>query len=168
MSHTPERRPRLPAVDTDLVEYLIVAMPDLESFTGVAAALADLVDTEAIRVLDLVVVRRADDGGASVLELEEVDSLASLAEVDGEVGGMLSGHDVELASIGLRPGTAALVLLVEDRWAGPLAAAARRAGGRVIGGDRIPRPHVEVAVADTSEGPDREVRDDATRGDVPE
>lgn len=166
MTDEPERRDRADTVDSDLVEYLIVGVPDLDSLADVASALVELVEARAIRILDLVVVRTAESGVATVLELEEVDSLTALAAADGEVGGLLSEHDTKLASIAVHPGTAAIVLLVEDRWAEKLAVAARRAGGRIIGGDRVPRPNVEIAVADTFDS-DREDRGDATRGEVP-
>ena len=41
---------------------------------------------------------------------------------------MLSQHDIELASLALRPGTAGIVLVTEDRWA---RAALRRRATRV-------------------------------------
>jgi Family of unknown function (DUF6325) len=138
-------------VTSDLVEYVIVAVPDQDSLATVVPALAELVRTAKIRILDLVVLARDREGAVTVLEFEDVESMEGLRHVEGEVGGMLSEHDIALASIALRPGTAGIVLVTEDRWAEPLSAAARRAGGQIIAGDRIPPPRVEGALANRSE-----------------
>jgi Family of unknown function (DUF6325) len=138
-------------VTSDLVAYTIVEVPSEDSFATVVPALADLVRSARIRILDLVVVVRDDDGAVTVREYEAVESLAALRHVEGEVGGMLSDHDVALASLALRPGSAAIVLVTEDRWAEPLSAAARQAGGQITAGERIPPSLVEDALADRSE-----------------
>jgi CBS domain-containing protein len=135
-------------VVSDLVEYLIITAPDVDSLATVAEALAGLVKAGTIQVLDLVVVTRGDDSTIGVLELEAVDSLAALREVEGELGGLLSEHDLELASFAIPPGSAGIVLVTEDRWAEPLSAAARLAGGLIIAGERIPASRVEAALAD--------------------
>jgi hypothetical protein len=138
-------------VTSDLVGYVIVAVPDQDSLAAVVPALAELVRTAKIRILDLVVLARDREGAVTVLEFEDVESMKGLRHVEGEVGGMLSEHDIALASIALRPGTAGIVLLTEDRWAEPLSAAARRAGGQIIAGERIPPSRVEDALADRAE-----------------
>jgi hypothetical protein len=123
---------------TDLVDYLIVEVPDLASLASVATALAALVDSGTIGILDLVAVVKDDLGGVAVLEFEAVESLADLTTVEGEVGGLLSEHDIELASLAIRPGAAGAIVVTEDRWAEPLAVAAREAGGQIMAGERIP------------------------------
>lgn len=135
-------------VATDLVEYLIVSTADLDSLSMVATALAELVERAAIRILDLVVVVKDLDGATAARELAGVDSMKALRAVTGDVGGMLSDHDIELASVAVRPGTAGVVLVTEDRWAEPLSRAARLAGGQIIAGERIPASRVQLALAD--------------------
>jgi hypothetical protein len=135
-------------VTPDLVEYMVVVTPDAESLGALVPALAELVTDARIRILDLAVVVR-DAGGAVVgHEVETVDSLAGLRDVEGEVGGLLSEQDVEVAGLALRPGTAGLVIVTEDRWAEPLSLAARNAGGRIVGGERIPPRRVADVLAD--------------------
>jgi hypothetical protein len=145
------RRRRAPPVATDLVEYIVIAVPDLDSLASVAPALAEMVNASTIRLLDLVVIGKSRDGEVEVLELEAVDSLRELAELDGEVGGLLSDHDVELISLALSPGTAGVVVVTEDQWAEPLSVAARQAGGRILAGERIPPARVEAALADVGD-----------------
>jgi hypothetical protein len=134
-------------VRTDLVEYLIVAVASRDALADIAAALS-----AEIRILDLVVLERDSNGGVSVLELEAIDSMAALRDLDIEVGGMLSEHDLELASLALKPGIPGVVLVTEDLWASSLSRAARRAGGQIVAGERIPASRVEAALADRVEG----------------
>ena len=148
MTDPPERRDRTSEVVSDLVEYLIITAPDVDSLGTVAEALADLVRAGTIQLLDLVVLAKGGDGAIDVLELEAVDSLAALREVEGELGAMLSEHDLELASVAIPPGSAGIVLVTEDRWAEPLSVAARHAGGLISAGERIPASRVEAALAD--------------------
>lgn len=145
MADPPVRPEPVARPDTDLVEYVILTVPDTAALAPVALALVRMVESGVVRILDLVVmVRGPRDREATVLQLGAVESLSSLREVAGEVGGLFSRHDVELASLTLQPETAAIMLLLEDRWAKPLATAARTAGGRLASGERIPRGRIEA------------------------
>ncbi len=135
----------------DLIEYLIVEVPDLNALSSLVPALAELVETARIRILDLVAFEKSADGSVTALELDAVESMAALRDVDGEVGRMLSEHDIELAALALRPRSAGIVLVTEDRWAQPLSVAAQRAGGQIIGGERIPASRVESVLTDRSD-----------------
>ena len=137
-------------VAADLIEYLIVEVPDLDALSSLVPALVELVETARIRILDLVALEKSADGSVTALELDAVDSLAALRDVDGEVGRMLSEHDIELASLALQPESAGIVLVTEDRWAQPLSVAAQRAGGQIIGGERIPASRVKTVLTDRS------------------
>lgn len=139
-------------VTPDLVSYLVVSVPDLRSLDRLVPALAELVETAAVRLLDLVVLERGADGVVDVHELEDVDSLDALRGVEGDVGGLLTEHDIQLASSTLRLGTCGVLLVTEDRWALPLSAAAHEAGGRIIAGERIPPSRVEDVLADRNGG----------------
>jgi Family of unknown function (DUF6325) len=139
--------PDLDPVVTDLVAYFVIAVPDLDSLDRAVPALANLVEAGAIRILDLVTLEKDGDGGLAVREIEAVASLAGMAAVDGEVGAMLSDDDIELVSSVVDPGTAAVVLVIEDRWAGPLSQAVQGVGGEIVGGEHIPRARVEAVLA---------------------
>ena len=138
----------LAGLHTDLVEYLIVAVPSPAGLAEVVAPLAELVRTRMLRILDLVVLVRHRDTAVEVLELDAVPSIAGLRAVDGVAGGLLSEHDLQLAALAIRPGSAGLVLVTESRWAEPLADAAARVGGQILAGERIPAIRVEAALAD--------------------
>jgi hypothetical protein len=139
--HTRQR----PAPDPDLVEYVVISLPDLSSSASVAEALRVLVETSRLRILDLVGFASGPDGRLVAVEPELVGALASLRAVDGEVGGLLSEDDIALTFRALPTRTSALILVVEDLWARELADAARAGGGQIVGGERIPRHRLEQA-----------------------
>jgi hypothetical protein len=140
----------LAGLRTDLVEYLILTVPSPTALTECVAPLAELVRAGSLRIIDLVVLVRQRDNAVEVLELDAVPSIAGLCAVDGTVGGLLSDHDLQLAALAIRPGSAGLVLVIEGRWALPLADAAARAGGHIVAGERIPANRVVAAMTEYS------------------
>ena len=135
--------PYTEALDPDLVECIVITTANLSRVSSVAQALRDCVSSSQLRILDLVAVETDALGHYSAIEFEHLPGLEPLDGVEGEVGGFLSDDDIALACSALVPGTSALILLVEDRWAGLLADAARLDGGRIAGGERIPRHRLE-------------------------
>jgi hypothetical protein len=141
---------RLGDVVADLVEYMIISIPDVGALAALAPALTDLVGGAAVRILDLVVLVKDEAGDVTAMEIDALDALSSLRTAGGQVPGLLSERDIELASSVLGLGTTAVLLVTEDRWAEPLSAAARRVGGQIISGERIAPSRVASAQA---EGP---------------
>jgi hypothetical protein len=137
-------------VAADLVEYLVIAFPDRAALGSVVPALTDIVRSEQVRVLDIAVLARVADGTLEMLELDEVDALAALGGLDGDLG-LLSENDLRMAAGAVRPGEVAVVLVAEDRWAEQLSLAARRAGGQIAAGERVPAVRVEAALADRAD-----------------
>lgn len=134
-------RPTEPGLD--LVEYVVLALPALSSTLPVADALHELVASSRIRILDIVGVRSDATGRVEAVEAELMPGLGSLQETRGRDVGLLSNDDIALAYRGLPAGSAALIVVAEDRWPEQLADAARASGGRIVGGDRIPRHRLE-------------------------
>jgi hypothetical protein len=131
---------------TDLVEYFVVGVPDLESLGPIVPAMRELSEAGTLRLLDWIVVERDADGAVRLPDLAETGLLPALEQISRDAAGLLSEHDIALAASVLPPGTVGLVLVSEDRWAEPLAAAMRGVGGRVIAGERIPSSRVEDAL----------------------
>jgi hypothetical protein len=119
-------------VRTELIEYLVVAVPARDRLAALVPALASLVDDTHIRILDLVVVARAAAGAVYVEAPAEVEGLAALQLVDGEIGGLITDADAVNAAAGLAPDHVGVVLATEQRWAIPLVEAARRVGGQLV------------------------------------
>jgi hypothetical protein len=129
------------------VEYVVLGFPG-STFTGkIAPALAALTDSETIKILDLVFIAKDADGEVLAIELEEHDESDAFSELQGEIGGLISQEDIEHAAEDLEPGSSAALLIWEDTWAAPLAAALAESGGVLIEGGRIPHDLIEAALA---------------------
>ncbi|BCJ45746.1 hypothetical protein GCM10010168_58340 [Actinoplanes ianthinogenes] len=119
------------------VDYLCIEFPQ-GSLTGKAfPQLLDLVDQHIIRVLDLLFVRKNQDGSVIALDGTELE-IAGLGAFHGAASGILGGDD--LGDIGeiLAPGAAAVIMVYENTWAAPLARTLRDNGAQLVGGGRIP------------------------------
>jgi hypothetical protein len=130
------------------LEYIIVGFPG-NKFTGdIAPALAKLVDSNTIRILDLIFIAKDAAGDVVAFEFDELDELGVFGELEGEVGGLLTPDDVAHAAAGLEPNSSAALLIWEDVWASEFVAAVRDSGGILLEGGRIPHDLVEAAFAD--------------------
>lgn len=142
----PQRTGPSSQLDLDLVEYVVMTTSELSSTTEVARALRELIESSQLAILDLVGVEVDTTGGYVAVEPEELSGLAELTNVEGKVGGLLSEDDIALACGAMSPGTSALIMVAEDRWARQLADAVRGSGGRIVGGERIPRHRLEQSL----------------------
>jgi len=123
------------------VDYLIVEWPPGTQPNGKGLKeLADLTDRGLIRVLDLVFVGKSEDGTVAGLLLADIDSDGDLdlVEFEGASSGLLSQGDYDEAGGALEPGASAAILLYENRWARPFAAAIQSSGAQVVARGGIP------------------------------
>lgn len=122
------------------VDYLVVEFPPgASSFTGeMAAELLKLTDSGAIRLLDLIILAKDDDGAVEALELDDLEDMGELAVLETEIAELLALEDVVHLGEAMEPGTVAGVLVWENAWAAPFASAARRSGGQLVASGRIP------------------------------
>ena len=129
------------------IDYLLVEWPGRQPNGEVAPYLVDLVDRGLIRILDLVVIAKDEDGTVAVLELSDLgEEVAEFAVFDGASSGLLSEEDHSEAGNALESGTTAALLVYENTWAAPLATAARRSGGQLVASGRIPVQDVLAAL----------------------
>ncbi|GAA1880967.1 hypothetical protein GCM10009836_72810 [Pseudonocardia ailaonensis] len=136
------------------VEWVALDFPGENVDPTVVPAIARLVDSGTVRILDLLLVRRPEHGGVEIAEYDELDLpiRAALDGVDGEVLGLLSEEDLPVITEELTPGSTALVVVWESLWASELAAVVREAGGRLLTHDRIRADALAVALRATQEG----------------
>ena len=122
------------------VDYLVVEFPaGHSSFTGeMAKELVTLVDAGLIRVIDVLILTKDEDGEIDAMELSDIEQLGPLEAVEAELADLLAADDVAHLAAAMDPGSTAGVLVWENLWAAPFAAAARRSGGRLIANGRIP------------------------------
>jgi uncharacterized protein DUF6325 len=128
------------------VEYIILGFPGNKFSGQIVPELAKLIDSGLIRIIDLTFISKDAAGGVQVVEYDAVEELAAFAGLDAEVGGILSDEDITYAAAGLEPNSSAALLVWEDTWAGPFAAAVRNANGVILEGARIPREIIDQAM----------------------
>ncbi|MER6398661.1 DUF6325 family protein [Kitasatospora sp. NPDC001603] len=141
--------------ETGPIDYIVVEFPGSRMTGEGLPLLVDLVDRGIIRILDLTFVRKETDGSVTGLELADLtgDGLLDLAVFDGVSSGLLDEEDLADAAAVLEPGSSAAVLVYENVWAGPLAAALRRSGARLVADGRIPVQAI-LASLEAAEGKD--------------
>ncbi len=122
------------------VDYLVVEFPG-SNFNGeILPELAALVDRGIVRVLDLVLIKKQEDGSFEGFEFDDIESgsLGELRELERELADLLSEEDVVAVAEALDPGSTAALLVYENSWAAPFASAVRRSGGQLVANGRIP------------------------------
>ncbi|UZN03677.1 DUF6325 family protein [Cellulomonas sp. S1-8] len=126
--------------DVGPIDYMVVEFPENRMTGEGLPLLVDLVDRQIIRVLDLVFVRKDLDGTVSGIVLADLDADGDLdlTVFEGVSSGLLGQDEVDEAGAVLEPGSAGGILVYENRWAAPFAAALRRGGAQLVAHGRIP------------------------------
>jgi uncharacterized membrane protein len=137
------------------VEYIVIDFPGNRFDGSIVPALVDLVDKRTVRILDLVFVRKDDDGSVLSFEFDQLDELGDFASLDGDAGDLLSDDDILAIAADVPAGSSALFIVWEDLWAAELGRAVRAAGGEVLVGGRLPHHVVTDIISniDTQEVP---------------
>jgi uncharacterized membrane protein len=137
------------------VEYIVIDFPGNRFDGSIVPALVDLIDKRTVRILDLVFVRKDDEGGILSFEFDQLDELAVFASLEGDAGDFLSDDDVLDLADDIPAGSSALFIVWEDLWAADLGRAVRNAGGEVLIGGRLPHHVVTdiVTAIDSQEVP---------------
>lgn len=122
------------------IDVVVIGYPPGAPKTGEAIPLLlDLVDRGIIRVLDVLFVQKEEDGTFSGFDLANLDkeTAGDLTVFAGATTGLLSEDDAALAAAEIEPGSAAVMIVYENRWAAPFISAVRRNGGVLIANERI-------------------------------
>ena len=122
------------------IDVVVIGYPPGAPMTGDAIPLfLELADRGTIRVLDVRFVRKDADGTFAGVDPADLDADAAgdLANFAGAATGLLSDDDVALAAGEIELGSAAVMIVYENRWAAPFVTAVRRNGGVLIANERI-------------------------------
>ncbi|MET0326054.1 MAG: DUF6325 family protein [Ilumatobacteraceae bacterium] len=130
------------------VDYVVVEFPaGASNFTGeMAAELLALVDAGTIRVIDVLILTKNEDGSVDAAELSDIEELGDLERLEAELAELLAEEDIAMLAAAMDPGSTAGVLIWENLWAAPFASAARRSGGQLIADGRIPIQAIIAAI----------------------
>ena len=112
------------------VDWIVVEFPGSRFKGEIAPALEDLVERGIVRVLDLLIMRKDEDGSLEAFELSDLDGaeIGSLRSYETDLAMLLSEDDVTAVAAAVEPGSTAAVLVWENLWAAPFGSAVRRAG----------------------------------------
>jgi uncharacterized membrane protein len=121
------------------IDYLVIEWPGRQPTGEAAPHLVDLVERGLIRVLDLAFITKDEDGKVAGVEISEVaEQVEEMKVFEGASSGLITDDDLGEAAEALEPGTSAALLIYENSWAAPFAAAVRRSGGQLVANGRIP------------------------------
>jgi hypothetical protein len=139
------------------VDWIVVEFPGSRFKGEIAPALAELVDRGIVRILDLLLIRKGDDGSLDFFEISDLEEseIGDLRAYETAVAMLLSEEDVEAVAAAVDPGSTAALLVWENTWAAPFASAVRRAGGQLAASGRIPVQALLAAIEaddETEEG----------------
>jgi dihydroorotase-like cyclic amidohydrolase len=125
--------------DMGPIDYLVIEWPGRQPTGEAAPHLVDLVERGLIRVLDLAFITKDEDGKVAGVEISEVaEQVEEMKVFEGASSGLITDDDLGEAAEALEPGTSATLLIYENSWAAPFAAAVRRSGGQLVANGRIP------------------------------
>jgi hypothetical protein len=132
-------------VELGPVDIVVIGFPADAPRTGDSIPLfIDLVDRGIIRVLDVLIVEKSDDGSVAGLELADIDGdgMTDLRVFEGASTGMLGEEDAATAGEALEAGETAVLICFENTWAAPFVTSVRRNGGQMLAFQRIPAQDV--------------------------
>lgn len=128
--------------ETDIgpIDFMLMEFPGSQFRGEIAPELARLVDQGLIRILELMLITKAEDGSVLAVDAADIEhpELMALAPLAAGTLGVVSDEDIGLAADALEPGSSAGLLVWENLWAIPTVNAMRRAGGQVVATGRIP------------------------------
>jgi dihydroorotase-like cyclic amidohydrolase len=121
------------------IDYVLIEWPGRQPNGEAVPYLVDLAERGIIRVLDLAFITKGEDGSVAGMEISDLgEQVEEIKVFEGASSGLLSDEDTAEAAEALEPGTSAALLVYENSWAGPFAAAVRRSGGQLVANGRIP------------------------------
>lgn len=123
------------------IDVVVIGFPPDAPMTGESVPLLlDLVERGIIRVFDVLFVTKGEDGAVAGFTVDGIDQdrIGDFTVFEGASSGLLGDDDVDGVGSAMEPGESAVVIVYENRWAGPFAAAVRRNGGQLIATQRIP------------------------------
>ena len=100
------------------VDYVIIEFPaGASNFTGeMAKELLALVDAGTIRVIDILILTKNEDGSVDAMELSDIEELGELRALEAELAELLAADDVVNLAAAMDPGSTAGVLIYENTW----------------------------------------------------
>jgi Family of unknown function (DUF6325) len=135
------------------IDFLALEFPGNKFKGEILGEILALVQAGMIRVLDLVIVLKNEEGNVVVRELQELDpeDIRVFDPLNVEVSSMITRADIDDIAEALNNNCTAALLLIENVWALRTMQAMIDANGRLLMFERIPHDAVEAALTDIAE-----------------
>src|SRR5215213_6424100 len=108
LKHALARHDRRKAMNEQLqemgpVDYIVLEWPGRQPKGDVAPLIIDAVDRGLIRILDIALMVKGDDGSVAAIDLGELDEDTGFSAFSGAASGLLAQEDLEEAATALEP-----------------------------------------------------------------
>jgi hypothetical protein len=132
------------------IDFLAVEFPGNKFRGEILSGLLELVEAEIIRIIDLVIIVKDQEGNVTVRELQELDpdAIRVFDPFKVEVRSMITRTDIDVIADQIANNSTAGIMLFENIWALKTKQAMLNANGRMLMFERIPNEVVEEAVAE--------------------
>lgn len=131
------------------VEILCIKFPNASIKDEIASALKALVDSNTIRIIDILFIRKSESGEVTMNEMSEMDDVdhSLLDPLVADVSGLIAEEDVQAIGESLDHNSFAAVMLFENIWATTFRDAVLQADGQLLLSERIPNSVIEEVIA---------------------
>ncbi len=131
------------------IDYLVLEFQNNRLKGEIIPAVLELIENKTIKVIDLVLIQKDNDGKHSVAELQELDpdTLAIYDPLQAEVTGLIQVEDIDAIAEKMDNGTTAAAFLFENLWAVKFKEAVLRADGKLLEQIRLHHEDVEEALS---------------------
>jgi hypothetical protein len=127
------------------IDMVVLEFENVKLTGKILPELLELAAKKIVRVMDLVVIQKYEDGEHEALEIEQLDQdlMAVFDPLDIEISGIVQVEDIEAIAAGMEDNTTVAVLLFENLWALRFKEAVLEADGRLLHQERIPQEVIE-------------------------
>jgi uncharacterized membrane protein len=135
------------------IDFMALQFPGNRFKGEILPDMLELVDKEIIRIIDLVIILKDQDGQVTVRELRELDPahVELLNPLKAEVSQIITRDDIDAIAEQIDNNSTAGFMLIENLWAKKTQQAMLDANGKLVMFERIPHDVVEGALADIAE-----------------
>jgi hypothetical protein len=131
------------------VDILVVGFAENRFDGSIAPAIADLVARGIVRILDVVIISKDDDGELTLIEIADLDGdgVNDFAVLTGDIPGLIGEEDERAVADELPPGSTVAMLAWENTWAIGASMALRKAGAVVMAHERLAPGDVDAVLS---------------------
>ncbi len=130
------------------IDFLVLEFQTEKLKGEIIPEILELIENKTIKVIDLVLIQKDQDGNHAVVELQELDSetLAIYNPLNAEVSGLIQVEDIDAIAEKMDNNTTAAAFLFENLWAIKFKDAVLRADGKLLEQVRLRHEDVEEAL----------------------